>query len=362
MRVVYDGWSLLHEPGSPPALHLSELLACLPAEVDPFLVLPGELPPVVELPSSVRIHIHPHPAGEFNRLRWEQRTLPYLARRLKASLVHLVTYSTALFGGPPTVLSPAVTLSSARPAGSGMSGRMRKALGHGALGQVKALLWPADFPHPRSAPPLVHLPPLVPPDFNPADPPDGGQLTALGLPEFYLLCHDPMTLEKTHLILEIWSRAAGSIGALYPLVLAGVQEPGLRAFILERARQAGLDHSLVILADLPTQALPHMYAGCAGLLHLGTVSPWWEPLRYALACGKPVVGIESPQADAILGPAGYLLPQNDTRRLAAALLSVVVNEDVAQELSQAALERAIGWKMEAFTPALLRAYQTLGNH
>ena len=86
--------------------------------------------------------------------------------------------------------------------------------------------------------------------------------------------------------------------------------------------------------------------------------------RAALACAKPVVAYESAWADAMVGPAAYLVPpgggaQAGSRALGAALITVVVEESVAEELSQAARLRSAQWGQAEFGERLAEAYRQL---
>ncbi len=64
-------------------------------------------------------------------------------------------------------------------------------------------------------------------------------------------------------------------------------------------------------------------------------------------------------SDALVGPAAYLVALDHPRELGAALLTVIVEEEVASQLSAAALRRAAGWQTEAFRQELGEAYRIL---
>ena len=102
-----------------------------------------------------------------------------------------------------------------------------------------------------------------------------------------------------------------------------------------------------------------IYRACAALFHPAAISPWGSPVRYALACGRPVVAAEDRFTDALVGPAAYLVPANNARALGAAVITVVVEEEVSERLSEAARQRAAAWDKDAFSQALLTAYQTI---
>ena len=102
-----------------------------------------------------------------------------------------------------------------------------------------------------------------------------------------------------------------------------------------------------------------IYQGCSALFHPAPLSPWGGAVSWALACGKPVVAAESALTDALVGPAAYLAPLDDARALGAALITVLVEEEVAEKLSLAAQKQAAGWHSPAFGQELLAAYQEI---
>jgi glycosyltransferase involved in cell wall biosynthesis len=163
-------------------------------------------------------------------------------------------------------------------------------------------------------------------------------------------------------MLDAWSWAAGSIGEYYPLLVAGLDGPARRELdgLLVKAT---LPRTVRGLPVLPLHALAALYRGCHVLFHPSRISPWGNPLRMAQACAKPVVCLETPLADALVGPAGYLIPAGDAdqigRAFGAALITVVVEEELAASLSQAARERAAAWSSRGFTHSLGDAYQAL---
>jgi glycosyltransferase involved in cell wall biosynthesis len=82
-------------------------------------------------------------------------------------------------------------------------------------------------------------------------------------------------------------------------------------------------------------------------------------LRLALASGRPVVAADHPLADALVGPAAYLAPAGDSRALGAGLITVLVEEDLAGRLSQAARQRAASWRLDRFPGRLEETYRQI---
>jgi glycosyltransferase involved in cell wall biosynthesis len=372
MKILYDGWSLVHQPNSPAALHLLTLLAAHPADFPAWVGLPGEA--FHPLPQGIESLRQPAANSDWGRLNWEQRLLPAQAGRIEASLVHLVGSGPALFGSRRALVSPAgfaeSELSGARRR-PGFAARLSESLSAGSQARVDARLWPADLPPSQANRPVHLLPPAVHPYFHPASEVpgvksvDGRELDALDLPETYLLAHGPGDEPALRRLLDAWSWAAGSIGAYYPLVMAGLGRAGqdrLAALLAEYQ----LTGTAFPLPPLSLPALAAVYQRCSALFHPAPPSPWGDPIRLALACGKPVVALEDERSAVLVGPAGYLIPGGDDypalcRALGAALITVVVEAGLAEALAEAAQRRAAAWQWGSFVDGLRECYAALAG-
>jgi glycosyltransferase involved in cell wall biosynthesis len=165
------------------------------------------------------------------------------------------------------------------------------------------------------------------------------------------------------LLLHAWSWAAGAIGQAYPLLVVGVDESA-RARLLPILRQAGCENTVRLLPPVKIADLAAVYRGCRALFHPSSDSPWEGAISLAMACGRPVVALEAPWSDALVGPAGYLVPDGEpglvARLLGAALITVVVEESVSDQLARLAMERSAPWRSpnqaQRFREGLLVAY------
>ena len=373
LRIVYDGWPLVRRPLSPAALHLQALLAYLPSEVEPVVALPAPPPAWLE---DIPTQVQSTPDTDIAQLAWEQRRLPQLARALDASLLHLTTPTAPLFGQPISVISPGGFTGLRRegetPAHKEprpFSARLRESFGFGGLGRARGIFWPVGLPSPDLSAPIYFLPQVVHPSFEPTLGSDGeindnyfsgtgGGWQGPDLPETYVLYHGPTSafwLERT---LQAWSWAASAIGEYHPLLLLGLDDQGRRilAGLEAKFNVSGSVHALPSLSpgDLPT-----LYRGCSALFHPTPISPWGGPVSAALVCGKPVVAAENALVDALVRQAAYMVPVDDALALGAALITVLVEEEVAQKLSLATQYQVAGWNSSAFGQKLLAAYQEI---
>lgn len=333
-RILYDGWPLTYEPLSAAAWHIRTLLALHPPEVEALLAMPTE--PQAGLNPGVRMAFeHTHDQGE-----WEQRILPRFAQEAEAA-IH-TTGLASLFGKARTLVSPASE--------SAGRSRMAQAQGRGGLARA-AILWPQDLPAPRLPGVVTKLPPAVFPEFSQR----AAVLNKLDLPDEFILL-DGLPDEAAALqLLEAWTWAAASIGEFYPLVIVGLSER-LRAFVAARRPEFHVEGSLRVLANLQPQDLPAIYQLSTAIAHVGLSAAWGSGLRHALAAGKALVAQDDAYAQAIVGPAGYLLPANDLRGFGAAMITVVVDEKAREKLEDAANKQASLWRPADFQAGLLKLY------
>ena len=342
-RVLLDGWPLVYEPASPAALQTWALLAWRPPEVELILALPGErpdwLPPIIQ-----SIH-HQTENKPWKRLAWEQRDLASLGSSLKANLVHMTSQSAPIFSRLACTNSPAYFPGRLRA--HSLAERFQTAAGQAGLSATRAQLWPADLP--GTMPGLVSCPPFVHSEFSAQAGPNDPQ--PLELPETFVLYHGPHDETSLRRLLSAWSWAAGPIGGYYPLLLLA-QDAVARDLAWALIKEYQAAGSAQVLPELPIPNIPALYRRCTVLFHPAEISPWGDPLLQALAGGRPIAAANTPWANSRLGQAAYLAPLDDPRALGAALITLVVEEDVAQNLAQAAHQCASAWDSATIHTAL----------
>lgn len=369
MRVLFDGWSFVHHPGSPAALHLLAILENLTEDVQPVVALP-ESPP--EWFPAVPYEILKTPMQD--QFNWEQRGLPRLVRRLDAQLLHLFSASAPLLGKSLAVVSPcgfdATGISdSVRSAGSSIGERLRQSIGLGGLSRARLIFWPDDMDFEKQPAPFQTLPPCVYSGFIPDTQPASekrqngsarawSEVRKLDLPETYLLYHGPASTLAIDRLLDAWRWAYGPIGNYHPLLVLGFTAEE-RIHLDEIASTLDFGDTVRVLPELSPPALALLYQGSTALFHPALEPLWGGPIRHALACGKPVVASQHPQTSRMVGPAAYLAAEDDGRALGAALITVVVEEEVADRLAKAARLRAAAWTGAAYSEALSVAYRKI---
>lgn len=373
VRVLYDGWPLVREPIEPAGAHLLALLANLPSAVHPVVALPAEPPGFLRRVETV---IRPLGDSPQDRLRWEQRILPALADGAQADLLHLPYPSAPLFSRVPCVVSWTRPFEAFNDIHTEPHSKFRtfsstlgESLGRGGLSRSCAVLFPHDLPQAMRVDAAHFLPPIIHPDFLGLDtresPEEGNGYPAdqpqrIGLPETYILYHGPTDVHRLRRLAEAWSWASGPIGQNYPLLVVGLPDAG-QALLADLAQEYNLGSSISPLPPLSPAELPWLYHGCAAVFHPAPASPWSGSVRHALASGKPLVAAENPLTSAVVGPAAYLAPGDDPRALGAAIITVIVEEEVAAQLSRKAVQQAAGWDQAEFGRKLALLYQKISG-
>jgi glycosyltransferase involved in cell wall biosynthesis len=354
LLVLIDGWSLIYQPNGLAAGHLLTLLTCQPEDVEVALALPGE--PPEWLRGKFNFLIRPMQDSARQRFVWEQRRLPALAKELQADLVHLSSATPALFANVPNLLSPADADEPVRS--PHIYPRLRQAFSAGGMAHLAGRVWPSDLPAPSGATPVFRVSPALPFGWfseHGADPED---IRRLDLPETFILYHGASQPAALRFLLETFRWAAGPVGENYPLLILGLDEVG-RKELPGLLATWDLHSCVQALPVISPFSIPWLYRKCSVLFHPVAIAPWGNPVRNALALGKPVVAGETTLSDALVGPAAYLAALDQPRELGAALLTVIVEEGLADRLAAEAMQRAASWQTEMFRRELGEVYRML---
>ena len=374
--VLYDGWSICYAPNSPAALHLLTLLDARSPAIEPVVLLPAY--PPEWFPTGIATQLQPTPNTSTAHLSWEQRTIPRVARQVDARLIHLTSPTPALFAPVPTIISPAgygrygrdtqdaLSLLGYEPffhpdSAPTFSERLRRSIAAGALGQIAALCWPADLPYlfkgklPTS---VRQIPPTIHPTFL-SHQTRTGLINAYNLLEEYFLYHGPGDPGALQVLFSAWSWVAAALGDTCRLSILGLE--AAQHQVHKQISEYDLEDNVEVLPVLSPQELAGVYQGSSGLFHPAPISIWEGPLRLALSCGKPIVAAKTDLAEGLVGSAAYLVDRLDTREMGAAIISILVEDSLAAELSQAAQERSAGWQPAHFQEQLSLVYQQVSE-
>ncbi len=299
--------------------------------------------------------VEPEPwqVGGRAALAYVQRRLAHAAQSVDAKAV------ICLFGGAP-LRSPIPVFSYQHcrphtPRASVMK-RLALAAGQAGVGGSSGRVAMTDLPEPGTGD-LIRLEPWLDSRFSPdAGAADAEILFGLDLEPGYALAYG-ISRTELDLLVAAWSWVAGSMGDAYPLVILGLDPMG-SAYVLDKARKLALESTLTLRNTTELATLAAIYRGASLFIH-GEVWGTGQALRWALATGLPIAALENPRSVTIVGDAAYLVPPREGRTWGAAILSILVQDDLAAQLRERALSRAARYRRENPLAPFIQALRSI---
>jgi glycosyltransferase involved in cell wall biosynthesis len=190
-------------------------------------------------------------------------------------------------------------------------------------------------------------------------PPDPRELAAFrrrtGLPERFILFVSTLEPRKNvTTLLDAYARIASSTDA--PLLIGGgkgwLYEP-----IFARLEALGLGDRVRFVGFIDADELPLWYAAATVFTLPSLYEGFGMPLLEAMACGTPVVTTTSSSLPEVVGDAGLLVSPTDADALGAALLRLLDDAGLREELRARGLQQARRFSWRETAERTLRAYQ-----
>lgn len=180
------------------------------------------------------------------------------------------------------------------------------------------------------------------------------------LPDFYVLYLGGFTLHKNvATLLHAYTYVAQAMGEDYPLVLAGTKpEPGARVPDYEAyIARTGLEPYVRWIGYVAEEDKPAVYRGALCFAFPSRYEGFGLPPLEAMACGVPVVTTNASSLPEVVGEAAFAVDPDDERQMAGSIISVLVQEGLAEELKQKGLQQAsrFSWQETATETALIYA-------
>jgi hypothetical protein len=338
MKIIVNGWDLVSHPHDPHSLFALEWLSRL-AETQPQWEFKVVVPHSMEgIGDAIGMNVKELKArpSTLAQIRFEQRQLINLARAQQADVLLFPTGGGLINTSVPVVTFPPMQ---SVPSDRSIGGRLVWAIRSSgqAMASTRVRLHEPDEIHGDDAETFC-LPAWVSEPFNPLkQPSDRDVLSAHDLKPGYLLSfvQDQSSLGR---ILEVWRWLTDTVDPGGPMILIGLDDQWI-GYAQALIAKLGLDDWVRMIGGFTLSELPAMYRQAACYFH-GSPSRSGQELRWALATGVPVAGIETSQSAHVLGEAGYLAPPRDVRALVAACITVLVEPQMAVELRQRGLSRA----------------------
>lgn len=306
----------------------------------------------IEAPPDVGIeHTALRGLGHLGKVRFEQQDFPRAAARIGADLAHIPYWGAPLVspipmvvtihdliplllpayrGGPPARLYTALVAASARGASAVLTDSE-----HSRQDILKHLHLPAGR---VSAIPLACGEGYRPEPDNALD---EAVRKKYDLPPEYILYLGGFDVRKN--VEGLLKFAAYVKASEVPLVLAGhlPEEITPRFADVPRLIQSmGVGDVVQLIGPVDEADKPSLYRMAKCFVFPSFYEGFGLPVLEAMACGTPVVAADTSSLAEIVGDAGFLIGPDDIERLAGAIVSILVDEDLARDLSRKGRRRA----------------------
>lgn len=375
MRIIINGWFAAHDVQTGSGQYLRALLEWLPRvapEHDYHLVVPQAGLTAIAKPDSAGYQVHPVRCGVSNwaKLRFEQWQFPRACRALRADLAHVPYWAPPLSSPAPIVVTIHDIIPVLMPEYQrGRAARLYTTLVSAAARGVTLALTDSDASA-RDIQQHLGLPPekvrTIYLAAGPAYTPTGDWRVddpireKYGLQEGYVFYVGGFDRRKNlRALLSAWTWPAGAIGQSYPLVIAG-ELPTPDGLMFEDlpalARELDVADTVKFIGPVDEADKPALYRGATVFAYPSRYEGFGLPPLEAMASGVPVVTTNGGSLPEVVESAGYLLPPDDTRNFGAALITVVVEPQVHDDLRARGLAQARKFSWEKTARETAAAY------
>lgn len=387
MRIALNGW-FIDQPHTGSGRYTRELVKRLPhiaPQHEYFLVVPDrrsfrviDLPanlesPISNLPPrSVTQQGARPPISNFRKVLFEQSILPRAAAALRAELIHVPYWAPPLNARVPIVVTihdiiplilkayrggPLVRLYTGLVAAAARGATLiltdSEASRRDIVEHLKTPEWRVR---------TIYL--AADPKFTPRpDPIDRAAVRKkYDLPGEYVLYlsgFDPRKNVETALQVYTWGQDA--IGYSHPLVIAGKLPEKSDGFFTdprEIAKQLEVEDVVRFIGEVHEEDKVALYQGATAFLYPSRYEGFGLPALEALACGVPVVGSDASSIPEIVGDAGSLVSPDNARSMAGALIGIVTQMDLRDQLSGRAIQQAAKFSWDKTAHETVEAYET----
>jgi len=373
-RVAINGW-FWDQPTTGSGQTVRYLVPAL-VEQEPALEITMVVPSraTVEVQSllpRVKVLVAQCRPGNLGKLWFEQVTFPRLCRRMGADLAHVPYFAPPLRPGVPTLCTIHDLIPMVLPGYRGTP-MVRLYTSLVATGAARASLILTDsqasrgdiLAHLRVPAGRVRVVYLAPaPHYRPIT--EAARLEAVrrkyGLPDRFVLWLAGFDVRKNaDALLHAYTWVAETLDDEYPLVMAGGLPARDTPFFPDPRRIAArLDIAGVVRYPgyIEEDDKPAVYSAATVFVYPSRYEGFGLPVLEAMACGTPVVTSNATSLPEVAGEAALQVPPDDTRCLAAAIISLCTDEALREGLRRRGLAQAAGFTWPRTAGETLDAYR-----
>ncbi|MDH7482320.1 MAG: glycosyltransferase family 1 protein [Armatimonadota bacterium] len=129
--------------------------------------------------------------------------------------------------------------------------------------------------------------------------------------------------------------------------------------LFEFVRQLHLGDSIRFLGYVPAEDLPALYGAASVFVYPSVYEGFGLPPLEAMACGTPVITSSTTSLPEVVGDVGIMVEPHDVEALADAILRVLCDFDLRQEMKAKGIERAKRFSWEETARQTLKVYNNI---
>lgn len=376
MRVAINGW-FWTQPSTGSGQTVRYLVPAL-VEQDPSLEIVLVVPTWMfskqeanTLPERVSTRLAPCRPGNLGKLWFEQSTFPRICRQIGADLAHVPYFASPLNPALPSLVTvhDLIPLVMPQYRGSALV-RLYTSLVASAARRAHLVLTDsqaskrdilAHLKVPDHRVRVVYLAPA--PHYRRFDNP--AQLETVrhkyALPDTFVLWLSGFDVRKNaKALLHAYTWVYSALGDDYPLVMAGKLPARDTLFFPDPRRIAtelGISEAVHFPGWVDEADKPGLYNAATVFAFPSRYEGFGLPILEAMACGTPVVTSNAASLPELAGAAAFQIHPDDSRRLAAAIIALCVQEDLREEMREKGLTQASQFTWEKTACQTLVAYQ-----
>lgn len=373
MHIAFNGW-FWDQPNTGSGQYLRHLLAALrrlSPELKLTLVLPPGLTDPADLPPNVDVISTRGGRGHVGKVLFEQRTFPRAVGRAGADIAHVP------YWGPP-LSSPARLVTSILDAiplvipdyARGLKAQLYTSLVTSAARGSAHVITISDS---AKADIVTHL--GIPADdittthlavddaYHPrmGAERDAAVKAKYNLPDDFVLYMGGYDLRKqVNQLLLAWTFVTQAEADRVTLVMAGREPvwgapmfPDMRTY----ARELAIDDTMQWIGYVDEADKPSLYRLASIFVSPSLYEGFGLPVLEAMASGTPVVANDVSSIPEIVGEGAYLVPSGDSRKMAGAILALLLQDPLRDSLVNQARARATSFSWRKTAQRTLEVYE-----
>lgn len=368
MHLAMNAW-FWNRPDTGSGQYVRRLVEHLPSAVpDLTITLVAPRGRAADVPAGVGLKTVPlHQHGHLAKLRFEQQLFPRVAGELQADLAHVPYWGGPLRSPVPIIVTVHDLIPMLLPEyRGGAASRLYTGLVAASTRGASAVITDSEasrrdiLAHLGLPPERVHTVLLAAGEkYHPRS----GSLFDLGIrkkydlpPEFILYLGGYDVRKNIEMLLRAFLYVQK--GYDIPLVLAGVLPETITprfSDVPSLVKSLGLEDAVRFIGWVDEGDAPALYRLASCFVFPSRYEGFGLPVLEALSSGIPVVACDTSSIPEITGDAAFLVEPDDARHMGGAILSTLLQEDLAADLKQRALARArlFSWERTAAETAAI---------